>query len=236
MTQSKNFDSLIERLDASWQEFFKIEKEKNYYHQLENFVLSEYQENTIYPLFDSLFYALQLTSLSQLKVILIGQDPYHNDGQAMGLSFSVPHQQPLPPSLKNIFKELYDDLGIENTNGDLTSWAQQGIMLLNSILTVRAHQPNSHHQIGWEIFTQNLIEFILKFKNDNLQKLVFIVWGSQSLKVIKNLNLTGHLIVQSAHPSPLSCYRGFWGSKPFSKTNQFLKEKNYQLIDWKIKT
>ena len=204
---------------------------KEYYKELFNFVGHEYATREIFPPADDIFNAFHLTPLSKVKCVIIGQDPYHNVGQAHGLSFSVKPGVDIPPSLANIYQELHDDLGcyIPN-NGYLVKWAEQGVLMLNAVLTVRAHQANSHQGHGWEQFTDACMEIL----NRQDRPIVFILWGSYAQRKASMLNNPNHLILKAPHPSPLSVYRGFWGSKPFSKTNNFLIEHGVEPIDWQI--
>lgn len=214
-----------------WLEPLTPEFKKPYYAQLYKTVLSEYRTRQIFPAADDIFNAFSFTPLSKVKVVIIGQDPYHNDGQAHGLCFSVKPDVEIPPSLVNIYKELEDDLGCTIPNhGYLKKWADQGVLLLNTVLTVRAHQANSHRGIGWETFTDAVIRIV----NELERPVVFILWGkpAQSKKVM--LDQKKHLILEAPHPSPLSAYRGFFGSKPFSQTNAFLTKNGYDAIDWQI--
>ncbi|CUH93223.1 uracil-DNA glycosylase [Herbinix luporum] len=214
-----------------WLDAIASEFKKPYYRELYKFVVDEYRKHIIYPEADDIFNAFHLTPLSKVKVVIIGQDPYHNKNQAHGLCFSVKPHVDIPPSLVNIYKELHDDLGcyIPN-NGCLEKWAKQGVLLLNTVLTVRAHKAYSHQGKGWEQFT----DAVIKAVNEQDRPIVFILWGrpAQSKKVM--LTNKKHLILEAPHPSPLSAYRGFFGSKPFSKTNEFLAKNNIQPIDWQI--
>ena len=215
-----------------WLPAIQGEFKKPYYRELFQFVKEEYSRAVIYPPADDIFNAMHFTPLSEVKVLILGQDPYHNENQAHGLSFSVlPSQKEIPPSLQNIYKELQDDLGcyIPN-NGYLKKWADQGVMLLNTVLTVRAHQANSHHDIGWEEFTNAAIKIL----NEQDRPMVFILWGRPAQMKKSMLTNPHHLILEAPHPSPLSAYRGFFGSKPFSKTNQFLEAHGETPIDWQI--
>lgn len=215
-----------------WLEYIKEEFSKDYYKNLYSFVSEEYSKNTIYPEAENIFNAFHFTPLSKVKVVLIGQDPYHNKNQAHGLSFSVPEsQKDIPPSLQNIYKELKDDLGcyIPN-NGYLKKWADQGVLLLNTVLTVRAHQANSHQAKGWEKFT----DAIIKAVNAQDRPVVFFLWGNPAQKKEVMLDNTKHLVLKAPHPSPLSAYRGFFGCKHFSKANDFLKAGGIDPIDWQI--
>ena len=220
------------KIDATWKEVLKDEFEKDYFIKLIDFVRDEYQTKTIYPPASKIFSAFDNTSFENVKVVLIGQDPYHGEGQANGLSFSVADGIKLPPSLRNIYKELKNDLEIEiSTSGNLEPWAKQGVLLLNATLTVEASNPGSHQKKGWEKFTDAVIQQ-LSDKKDNV---VFILWGAYAQKKGAKIDRFKHFVIESSHPSPLGAYRGFWGSKPFSKTNSFLEAKNIQPIDWKIK-
>lgn len=202
-----------------------------YYSELYGFVKSEYNQYVIYPSADDIFNAFHFTPLGKVKVVVLGQDPYHNEGQAHGLCFSVKPEVEIPPSLVNIYKELSDDLGcyIPN-NGYLEKWAKQGVLLLNTVLTVRAHQANSHQRKGWERFTDAVIQAV----NEQDRPIVFLLWGRPAQMKRNMLNNPKHLIIEAPHPSPLSAYRGFFGSKPFSKTNEFLKSNRIEPIDWQI--
>ena len=204
---------------------------KDYYKQLAKFVNWEYQQHTVYPPKDEIFSAFRLTPLSKVKVVILGQDPYHEPGQAHGLSFSVQPGTEIPPSLVNIYKELQDDLGcyIPN-NGYLVKWAEQGVLLLNTLLTVRAHVAFSHKGAGWERFTDAVIEAL----NRENRPIVFLLWGSPAQRKAEMLNNPNHLILKAPHPSPLSAYRGFFGCKHFSKANRFLQEHGETPIDWQI--
>ena len=214
-----------------WESFLKDEYNKEYYQNLRNFLIKEYKTKVIYPNMYDLFNAIHLTSYKDVKVVILGQDPYHGKGQAHGLSFSVQKGVPTPPSLQNIYKELKSDLGcyIPN-NGFLEKWSKQGVLLLNTVLTVEEGKPNSHKGIGWEIFTDKIIS-ILNDKNDPI---VFILWGKNAQSKENLITNKSHLIIKSPHPSPLSASRGFFGSKPFSKTNLFLKSVGKKEIDWQI--
>lgn len=215
-----------------WLEPLKSEFRKLYYAKLYKFLQAEYGKYVVYPKADDIFNAFHLTPLNQVKVVIIGQDPYHNEGQAHGLCFSVKKGVEIPPSLVNIYQELESDLGIKPPNhGCLTSWAEQGVLLLNTVLTVRAHQAGSHQGIGWEEFTNRAIEIL----NEQDRPIVFILWGRPAQAKKTMLNNPNHLVLEAPHPSPLSAYRGFFGSKPFSKTNQFLQEHGVTPIDWQIK-
>lgn len=204
---------------------------KPYYKQLFETVKSEYARRPVFPPADEIFNAFHFTPLSEVKVVILGQDPYHGVGQAEGLCFSVKPGVEIPPSLVNIYQELHDDLGcyIPN-NGSLVKWAKQGVMLLNTVLTVRAHQANSHRGIGWEEFTDAAIRIL----NEQERPIVFLLWGRPAQMKKAMLDNPKHLILEAPHPSPLSAYRGFFGSRPFSKANDFLKENGASPIDWQI--
>lgn len=212
----------------SWDIFFDQEKNKVYYNELMKFVKTEYINYKCHPDFDNIFNAYIKTPVDKVKVVILGQDPYHNDNEAHGLSFSVLCDH-LPPSLKNIYKEMSSDLNIDvDQDGDLTYLAEQGVLLLNTTLTVRHNEPLSHANKGWEIFTDNTIKFL----NTLNQPIVYILWGNNAIKKEKMITNPLHYIIKSAHPSPLGAYRGFWGSKPFSKTNEYLKRHNLKEIIW----
>lgn len=214
-----------------FKEFVEKEKEKSYFHELKEKIDKEYETYTIYPPRKDIFRCMNLTTYEDVKVVILGQDPYHEPFQANGLAFSVYPGVKVPPSLVNIFKECHDDVGIDIPNhGDLTQWAKQGVLLLNNVLTVREHQANSHRFYGWETFTLNVIKYL----NKREKPIVFILWGKNAIEKEKYIDTTRHLVLKSVHPSPLSSYRGFFGSKPFSKTNQFLIEHNIDPIDWQI--
>ena len=214
-----------------WQELLEDELNEPYYQELRKFLIDEYSTKKIFPNMYDIFNALHFTSYAATKVVILGQDPYHEPGQAHGLSFSVLPDVPPPPSLINIFKELRNDLGcfIPN-NGCLKPWAEQGVLLLNAVLTVRAHEANSHRGHGWEMFTDRIIRLL----NEHERPLAFILWGNPARRK-KNMITNGrHFIVESAHPSPLSADRGFFGTRPFSRVNQFLESIGEPPIDWQI--
>lgn len=219
-------------INNDWLEALNDEFKKPYYKKLFATVNQEYKTRLIFPPADDVFNAFHLTPLHKVKVVILGQDPYHNENQAHGLSFSVkPEQKEIPPSLVNIYQELHDDLGCTIPNhGCLTKWAQQGVLLLNTVLTVRAHQANSHRGIGWEEFTDAAIMAL----NSQDRPIVFILWGSPAQRKKVMLNNPNHLILTAPHPSPLSAHRGFFGSRPFSKTNEFLESHGVEPIDWQI--
>lgn len=214
-----------------WLPALKEEFRKPYYAQLFAFVKDEYAARVIYPPADDIFNAFHFTPLHEVKVVILGQDPYHNEHQAHGLCFSVQPDQEIPPSLVNIYQELHDDLGcyVPN-NGYLVKWAEQGVLMLNTVLTVRAHAANSHQGKGWEEFTDAAIRAL----NKQDRPIVFILWGKPAQMKKSMLNNPSHLILEAPHPSPLSAFRGFFGSRPFSKTNNFLKEHGEEPIDWQI--
>ena len=218
-------------IQNDWLPALKEEFRKPYYAKLFAFVKEEYETTQVFPPAEDIFNAFHLTPLNQVKVVIIGQDPYHNVGQAHGLCFSVKPDVEIPPSLVNIYQELHDDLGcyIPN-NGYLVKWAKQGILMLNTVLTVRAHMANSHHGKGWEEFTDAAIRAL----NKQDRPIVFILWGKPAQMKESMLNNPNHLILKAPHPSPLSAYRGFFGSRPFSRTNQFLQSHGVAPIDWQI--
>lgn len=215
-----------------WLDAIKPEFGKQYYRELFEFVKEEYSRVVVYPPADDIFNAFHFTPLSEVKVLILGQDPYHNVHQAHGLSFSVPlDQQEIPPSLQNIYKELQDDLGCSIPNhGYLKKWADQGVLLLNTVLTVRAHQAGSHQGKGWEQFTDAVIQAV----NAQDRPVVYLLWGKPAQSKAKMLTNPKHLVLKAPHPSPLSAYRGFFGCKHFSKTNEFLQEHGVEPIDWQI--
>lgn len=219
-------------IDNDWLPAVGAEFKKPYYKELYCFVRDEYSKHVVYPPSDEIFNALHLTPLSKVKVVILGQDPYHNENQAMGLSFSVkPDVSELPPSLINIFRELHDDIGCHMpNNGDLTKWADQGVLLLNTVLTVRAHQAFSHKGHGWEQFTDAIINAV----NMQDRPVVFMLWGSPAQSKSFMLDNPGHLVLKAPHPSPLSAYRGFFGCRHFSKCNEFLESHGETPIDWQI--
>ena len=214
-----------------WQELLESEMQKEYYQNLRKFLVKEYSTRTIYPDMYDIFNALHLTPYKDVKAVILGQDPYHGPNQAYGLAFSVKEGVRIPPSLVNIYKELHNDLGcyIPN-NGCLTKWAEEGVLLLNASLTVRAGEANSHNRIGWEIFTDHIIRLL----NEREDPIVFILWGNNARKKKEMITNPKHYIIESVHPSPLSASRGFFGSKPFSKTNNFLESIGKDPIDWQI--
>ena len=219
------------KIHDSWYYKLKDEFDKKYWIELSSKVKNSYKNKIIYPKPHLMFNAFNSTHLNEVKVVIIGQDPYHGQGQANGLSFSVNDGIPIPPSLLNIFKELESDLSIPFPNsGNLQSWANQGVLLLNTILTVEKDNANSHKDLGWKFFTKKAIEIV----SSQLENIVFILWGKQAQSIEDVIDTSKHYIIASVHPSPLSAHRGFFGSKPFSKTNKFLKSKNINPIDWKL--
>ncbi len=221
---------MIPEIPVSWQKFLAGEREKPYFNQLENFVADEQKHHTVYPLADKVFTALKLTSYKNTKVLLLGQDPYIQKGQAHGLCFSVEDKTArIPPSLRNIYKELKDDVNIAPPHhANLTDWAKQGILMLNVVLTVREGQSNSHKNKGWENFTDEIIRLV----SQKQETVVFVLWGKDAQKKLPLIDGERHVIIQGAHPSPLA--RGFIGSRPFSKINQALKNAHHGEIDWRI--
>lgn len=216
----------------TFKEIVQKEFEQEYYQQLHAFVENEYQTRTIFPPKPAIFRALNLSDYEDVKVVILGQDPYHELHQANGLAFSVQKGVRIPPSLVNIYQELHDDLGCTiPSHGDLTDWAKQGVLLLNNVLTVPQGQANGHAGRGWETFTLNIVKEL----NKREKPMVFILWGRNAMDKQKYIDTTKHLVLTSAHPSPLSAYRGFFGSKPFSKANAFLQQNGMEPIDWQIR-
>lgn len=214
-----------------WDELLKEEFQKPYFKELMNFVKEEYKNKTVYPKQNEVFNAFRYTDFNNVKVVILGQDPYHGPNQAEGLSFSVKDEVLKPPSLQNIFKELESDLGIPfPEHNSLKNWAKQGVMLLNAVLTVEEHKPTSHKEKGWETFTDDVIKII----NQKETPVVFILWGSYARNKKSLITNKKHLIIESAHPSPFSARNGFFGSKPFSRTNEFLKKNGIKEIDWRV--
>ncbi len=221
----------MEIFKNDWGQYLKEEMAQPYYRQLRQFLIGEYSTKQIYPDMYSIFNALHYTSYADTKVLILGQDPYHEPGQAHGLSFSVQPNVPPPPSLVNIFKELETDLGCTvPNNGCLEPWARQGVLLLNTVLTVQAHRANSHRDKGWEIFTDKIISLL----NQREKPVAFILWGSPARRKKAMITNPQHFIVESPHPSPLSAYRGFFGSRPFSKVNKFLESVGEEPINWQL--
>lgn len=220
------------KIYSSWKEKLIPEFEKSYMQELKSFLQKEYgQSKVIFPKGDEYFYALNLTPFEKVKVVILGQDPYHGPGQAHGLCFSVRHGVKFPPSLMNIFKELKEDLGFAPPKeGDLTKWAQQGVLLLNSVLTVEEGKAASHQGKGWEVFTDQIIQML----NEEREHIVFILWGSYAQKKGAFIDRSKHLVIESPHPSPLSAHRGFFGTKPFSRANAYLRSQGLSEIDWNL--
>ena len=217
------------RLGNSWDEILKDEFSKDYYLKLREFLKEEYSTRTIYPDMHNIFNALKKASYEDVKVVILGQDPYHEPGQAQGLCFSVPDGFPLPPSLKNIYQELADDLRVVRRSGNLEDWAEQGVLLLNAVLTVRRGQAGSHAGKGWEIFTDRVIELL----NERPDPVVFLLWGGYARKKKALITNPRHYVLEAAHPSPLSAYNGWFGCRHFSRTNGILQSLGKAPIDWK---
>lgn len=218
-------------LKNDWQEIIGEEFQKPYYRQLREFLKNEYENYTIYPKQEDIFNALQYTAYKDVKTVILGQDPYHGPGQAHGLSFSVKPDVKIPPSLKNIFKEMQADLGCDiPNNGYLVKWAKEGVLLLNTVLTVRKGQAHSHKGKGWELFTDRVIQKL----NEREKPVIFILWGKPAQEKGKLIDDSKHFILTSPHPSPFSARKGFFGSRPFSKANELLREQEVEPIDWKI--
>ena len=216
-------------IEQSWHSLLKKEFTKDYFKELKKFTINEYQNKCIYPPYNLIYNAFNLTKIEKIKVVVLGQDPYHGQGQANGLCFSVSNNQEIPPSLRNIFKELKEDLGIQPPrNGSLEHWAKEGVFLLNSILTVESGKANSHKCAGWETFTESVIKLI-SLKMDNI---VFLLWGNYAHDKELLIDCKKHLILKASHPSPLSSYRSFFGCKHFSKTNTYLINNGKQKIKW----
>ncbi len=214
-----------------WDEIIGEEFEKEYYQRLRSFLDEEYRSRTVYPLAKYIYTALRLTPYKDTRVVILGQDPYHEPGQAHGLAFSVSKGIEVPPSLQNIYRELHDDLGCSiPDHGFLIDWAKQGVLLLNAVLTVQAHRANSHKGKGWEELTDTIIRKL----NEKDDPVVFILWGANARSKKRFITSPRHLVIESAHPSPLSAYNGFFGSRPFSRTNRFLEENGFAPIDWQI--
>lgn len=224
------------KIGNKWDELLAEEFGKDYYRELRSFLIEEYNEYTVYPAAEDVFTAFKLTPYADVKAVILGQDPYHEEGQAHGLAFSVPDGIQYPPSLVNIFKELEDDTGIKATSGSLIPWAKEGVLLLNTVLTVRAHEAGSHRGHGWERFTDAVIGLLARRE----QPMVFILWGANAIskkEIIETaMKETGarHLIITAPHPSPLSAYRGFFGGRYFSRANYFLEDNDIKSIDWRV--
>lgn len=218
-----------QKIEESWEKVLHEEFKKPYFLALKAFLLHEKNSHTIYPPSDAIFNAFNHTPFEKVKVVILGQDPYHGENQAHGLSFSVTKGTSFPPSLRNIFQELKEDMGCPvPQSGDLSGWAMQGVFLLNTVLTVRANEANSHRKQGWENFT----DVVIKNLSEQREHLVFILWGAPAFKKANLIDTQKHLILTSPHPSPLSSYRGFFGSKPFSKSNDFLTRKGISPVNW----
>ena len=217
-------------INNDWDKVLKNEFLKDYFKDLMKKVNSDYKNKTIFPKKSDLFKAFKLSSFKDTKVVILGQDPYHEKGQAHGLAFSVPKGNKLPPSLVNIYKEMKNDIDIDNNSGDLTNLAKQGVLLLNTTLTVEEGKANSHAKYGWNIFTDSVIKCL----SDNKDHIVFILWGNNAISKEKLIDTKKHLVIKSVHPSPLSAYNGFFGSKPFSKTNGYLVKHYRNSINWKV--
>lgn len=214
-----------------WDEVLQEETQKPYFDELRHSLAREYKQFTVYPPKDLLFSALKLTPYKSTRVVILGQDPYHGAGQAHGLSFSVKPGVRIPPSLRNIYAELHEDLGLTVPNhGYLLHWAEEGVLMLNTVLTVRESQPNSHKGLGWETFTDAIMEKL----NERTEPMVFILWGSHAQKKGAFINRSRHLVIESPHPSPFSAHRGFLGSRPFSRANEYLESHGLAQIDWSI--
>jgi uracil-DNA glycosylase len=212
-----------------WDQVLDVIENSEGFKKFLNIINEKYNETTVYPPKDLIFNALKLTPFKDVKVVIVGQDPYHGEGEAHGLSFSVQKGIKIPPSLQNIYKELYDDLGITPSKyGDLTKWAKEGVLLLNAVLTVEKDKPASHRLLGWELLT----DYIIKALNNRKEPIVFILWGNFAKEKKKFITNKNHLVITSSHPSPFSAYNGFFGSKPFSKANNYLISKGIKPIDW----
>jgi uracil-DNA glycosylase len=219
-------------MNESWEAFLKNEWKQAYFLKLSTFLNEQYNTHNVYPKKEDVFSAFGYASYLDCKVVILGQDPYHRPNQAHGLSFSVKQGVPIPPSLKNIYKELKNDCGIdEATTGSLVPWAKQGVLMINAVLTVSDSHPTSHRNQGWEIFTDHVFEKL----NNHPEPIVFVLWGKNAQQKERLITNKKHYIIKSAHPSPLSAYRGFFDSKPFSRINTYLKEANRQPIDWRLK-
>ena len=217
------------KITQEWDEILSEEFNSKEYLSLREFLKTEYSNYTIYPSMFDIFNSMKITAFDNVKVVLLGQDPYHNEGQAMGLSFSVPDGVDIPPSLVNMYKELKNELGVEpKKSGNLTGWAKQGVLLLNTVLTVRAHSANSHKGKGWESFTDSIIKKI----SDRKENVVFLLWGANARSKKPLIDTKKHLILECAHPSPLSAYNGFFGCGHFKKTNEYLEKNGKKPIDW----
>ena len=222
---------MITLVGNNWDNILQEEYNKDYFKNIDKFINKEYKEKTIYPPKSKILRALSLTSYDDVKVVILGQDPYHGEGEANGLAFAVSNGIKLPPSLQNIYKELYNDLGIKPAMvGNLECWAKEGVLLLNAVLTVEKDKAASHKNIGWEEFTDSIIKKI----NEKNEPVVFILWGNFAKSKKQYITNPKHYVIESSHPSPFSCNYGFFGSRPFSKTNKFLRDNNIKEIDWSI--
>jgi len=219
---------MIKSIKNNWKNLLNDEFQKDYFKKLMAFIKNEYENKTIYPPKELIFNAFNLCPFNNVKVIIIGQDPYHQENQAQGLCFSVPDDVKIPPSLRNIFKEIKNDINKQKTSGNLTNWAKQGVFMINATLTVEKDNAGSHQKKGWETFTDEIIKLLNKEKNN----LVFILWGAFAQKKAELIDKNKHLILKSVHPSPLSASRGFFGNNHFSKTNEYLIKHNLPPIDW----
>lgn len=223
---------MFKNIHPSWMGFFKNEIKEQYFQELVNNVKNAYLNNECYPSVKDIFRLFKIVNFDDIKVVILGQDPYHQPGQANGLAFAVNSSIKLPPSLKNIYQELLNDLQINNfNNGDLSQWAMQGVFLLNTILTVQRSKPLSHQKFGWEIFTNKVIQYIIS----NHKNIIFVLWGSKAQSKIDMIDENRHFIIKSVHPSPLSAYQGFFNGRYFSNINKYLVEHNQTEIDWEIK-
>ncbi|CAM4305010.1 uracil-DNA glycosylase [Lacicoccus alkaliphilus] len=211
-----------------WADIFKKIKAQHDFSTLEEVLEDKFKNGEVFPPREEIYTAFELTSFENVRVVILGQDPYHGERQSHGLAFSVNEDVKIPPSLRNIYKELEDDLGIERTGGSLKDWADQGVLLLNTVLTVDAHKANSHRGLGWEKFTDSIIGIV----SEELENVVFILWGKPAQKKEALIDGSKHLIIKSVHPSPLSAYRGFFGSKPFSRANEYLHANGRAMVDW----
>lgn len=219
------------QMDKSWDSMLGEQLQSDYFKELLDFLREEYEQQTIFPERENIFRALNETPYDKVKAVILGQDPYHGEGQAQGLSFSVQPGVKLPPSLRNIYIELQDDINCSlPENGSLVKWAKEGVLLLNTVLTVRKGEPASHAKKGWEMFTDEIIK---KLDQRN-QPIVFILWGKHAQQKMQLINSSKHFVIESAHPSPFSARKGFFGSKPFSKTNDYLRSQNIEEIDWSL--
>lgn len=229
--ENLRYNQTMVNIGNQWDQILRGEFDKEYYQNLRRFLIEEYKSRVVYPDMHDIFNALKQTSYEDVKVVILGQDPYHEPGQAHGMAFSVKKGVKTPPSLVNIYKEIKDDLGIDPVDhGYLGKWADQGVLLLNACLTVRAHQANSHKGKGWEIFTDRLIELL----NQREKPMVFILWGANAKSKAKLITAPQHLILTGAHPSPLSAYNGFFGGRYFSQANAFLEQTGQMAVDWDL--